>query len=500
MISGRHKKRFGRARLLALMLLPAVFTACTPRQKTLRLPESQEVEVEQENASEGFTVKRIYTYDYETKLAWERSAFLSDCGPHEVKIVTAELSSEEEGVGGNFWKLDCRMVDYRYGFYDSTGNLRLWHSDALGELYPRKIKISPTGREALFYEGSTFWGNMLVWLCDFKTQSTQLLYETAGEEEINRRLFPSWSPSGRWMSFDMMGIKEGSLVGLYDMESGEMDREGDSSETDGTKDKEWEHMMESLGLGGSSFRSVDKYLYNIGESKNLGTDQEIFDQELFDCWEGTAGILNFVRDWSNPEILRVIAMYPPEWEQQEPSWENPQASEFYLHWQMGDILDYLAYQVNWEEQMLYYLIGYERVEQIHMGENTSETVLQASNLEELILDFRRLDDGSFLTIQGEGYFMGNEEVTNEGGGQTMGNGIEKDMENLMLTQVQELLHTEDLSLYWYPQGQQEGQLLYKDLHNLIHMEYDAPSRRILLETWQGETVYDGKRQCMILEL
>ncbi len=477
------KKKNRALRLLALLLLPAVLMGCTPRQKTIRLPESQEVEVEQENASGGFSVKRIYTYDYETGLMEEPSAFLSDCGPHEVKIITAQYRDTEGDVYGDFWTLSCQMVDYRYGFYDSEGELRLWHPDAMGDLIPRSIKISPTGREALFYEGSDFWGNTLVWLCDFETQSSRLLCETAGE--LSQGGIPSWSPSGRWMSYDIRGIKEGALIELYDLEK-------KPGEATGEQEGELTEKKGILGLENESLHGPDRYLENT-ERDELGT--EILCQELFDCWEGAAGVLNFVFD-SDSEILRVIARYPVLGEQ-GPDWELTENIEFYLYWKLGNVLPYLDYQINWEERALYYLVGYDQVERLWMDDFTSETALRLSDKEEMLLDFLRLEDGSFLTIQGSGYFMANEKPANE---EAIGKQLNQDSHGIGLAKLQELMQTETLSLYWYPAGQQEGQLLYKDLHNLIRMEYDAQSRRILLETWQGDNLYDGKRQCMILEL
>ena len=53
-------------------------------------------------------------------------------------------------------------------------------------------------------------------------------------------------------------------------------------------------------------------------------------------------------------------------------------------------------------------------------------------------------------------------------------------------------------LYLYPAGASEGHLLYKNLQNLIGMEYDEATGRILLETCEGSDM--AHRRCIILEL
>lgn len=53
-------------------------------------------------------------------------------------------------------------------------------------------------------------------------------------------------------------------------------------------------------------------------------------------------------------------------------------------------------------------------------------------------------------------------------------------------------------LYLYPADGTERHLLYKNVQNLLNMEYDAQSRRILLETFEDDEM--GHRRCIILEL
>lgn len=69
-----------------------------------------------------------------------------------------------------------------------------------------------------------------------------------------------------------------------------------------------------------------------------------------------------------------------------------------------------------------------------------------------------------------------------------------------LRELQQGLSVNSVNLYLYSPLEGERQLLYKGLKNLIHMEYDESSRRILLETWEGIAPEYGQRRCTILEL
>ena len=52
-------------------------------------------------------------------------------------------------------------------------------------------------------------------------------------------------------------------------------------------------------------------------------------------------------------------------------------------------------------------------------------------------------------------------------------------------------------LYLYPADGSERRLLYKNVQNLLNMEYNAQTRRILLETYENEDICH--RRCIILE-
>ena len=75
-----------------------------------------EINVEEEGiaATEDYTVKKIYTYEYKSWAALERSAFFGECGKYEIRAIEEETRDGREVVVG-------QRVDYRYGFHDEEG-------------------------------------------------------------------------------------------------------------------------------------------------------------------------------------------------------------------------------------------------------------------------------------------------------------------------------------------------------------------------------------------
>ncbi len=99
--------------VLCFFLLAA---GCAPQEKTLLLETSAVNETgEIVESAEDFTVKKIYTYTYDTNWALDKSASLKDCKEHEVRVIA-------EGGQGSAGIPEGRLVDYRYGFYELIGN------------------------------------------------------------------------------------------------------------------------------------------------------------------------------------------------------------------------------------------------------------------------------------------------------------------------------------------------------------------------------------------
>jgi len=83
-----------------LLLFTALLTACAPEEKTMQLPlvSSAEDETQANPSDRDFTVKKIYTYSYETLELLDKSAFLSGSGENEVHILSAAGENEANGI------------------------------------------------------------------------------------------------------------------------------------------------------------------------------------------------------------------------------------------------------------------------------------------------------------------------------------------------------------------------------------------------------------------
>ena len=193
---------------MSLLLFPValLLTGCTPEEKTMLLPQaaSSGDEAENRTATGDFTVKKIYTYTYDTLPQLGKSAFLSGCGDNEIHILS--LGGQESGE-----VLEYREVDYRYGFYDVAGafwEIREDLSDPPGEemakdLYIERILPSPDGKQLLVYIRSSFWDRLIVRLYTLGEAEPLLLYE--GTSEASDAIRGSFSPDGRWVTFDAGG-------------------------------------------------------------------------------------------------------------------------------------------------------------------------------------------------------------------------------------------------------------------------------------------------------
>ncbi|MDE7112807.1 MAG: hypothetical protein K2O57_01265, partial [Acetatifactor sp.] len=217
---------------LVLCLFPLA-AGCAPQEKTLLLETSAVNETgEIVESAEDFTVKKIYTYTYDTNWALDKSASLKDCKEHEVRVITAD------GQGSGM--PEGRLVDYRYGFYELIGHGKedrerqsgsgeeefwsLWPGEDSEEdaeeqpeslaYYLEQLELSPDGRQMLVYAGTVYNENRCVWLYDFETQEPWLLYQ--GTNNDWRYPQGAFSSEGRWVTFDVTGSKSGEQVVVYD--------------------------------------------------------------------------------------------------------------------------------------------------------------------------------------------------------------------------------------------------------------------------------------------
>lgn len=115
---------------------------------------------------------------------------------------------------------------------------------------------------------------------------------------------------------------------------------------------------------------------------------------------------------------------------------------------------------------------------------TGGDAVEIGDFSDTILDFRRLDSGEILAL------------TTQELSEAYAPKADYSVNSLAETQL--FWDIRSVDLYLYSEDGTGGQLLYKNLQNVINMEYDAETRRILLETY--ESWNQMSRKCIVLEL
>lgn len=527
-----------------LLSATLLLTGCAPEEKTLLLtPETaSEEETELAGSSRDFTVKKIYTYTYETRSQLDKSAFLQDCDENEIHIIALEDADGEE-------KLAYRQVDYRYGFYDTVGEfLQTWEDwnnpdggEMESDLYIHRLLPSPDGKQLLVYVQSAFWDRTMVWLYALGEQEL-LLYEgdipTAGD------LQGSFSPTGRWVTFDAAGASTGDtcLVPVYDCLK---EREEDAPAP-------W--LMSSTS---ALFYPFDQILHTNQHSSAWPWKSALLDVD------GQAGLISFAQepDPSSVSATRILPLSPSvvpdasllsEDAEQLPNQYQYQSCYLFEY----EDMPYLHYSITEDGREIEYLGNPSHLCSIEMDTFTSPR--ESMNFPGIVWDFLRLDSGDVLVALAQetnqnaadygtekffsaliprGVCTANPYLCSAanphlrsaenpylchtasaqkpataqaktslflaGGDDTQGNTENHssqylDVDNNLSVTIQELWGIQSADLYLYPGGTSEGQLLYKNLQNLLSMEYDAQNGRILLETYEGNDL--SHRKCILLEL
>lgn len=462
-----------------LLLCVCLFIAgCAPQEKTLLLETGAGDETgEVVEAAEDFTVKKIYTYTYDTNAALDRSASIKGCQEHEIRVIA-------EGGQGSGGLPEGRLVDYRYGFYDLTGqggNPReeqtgsgmtefwsIWPNDdwggeaaleEIGAYYVERLQLSPDGRQmlvyarALVYTGKTYSENRCVWLYDFETQEPWLLYQGTANDWADPR--GAFSSDGRWVTFDVTASKTGMHVVVYDCQK---EHEADIADT------EW------VTLDGLARIYPPEQLLVLNKHEYT----EIWAAEIFDI-SGTPGVLGVVEEKQfSPEVFQSYNLGDSDG-------MGYSMSQYYMYGDLSVTMPNLRYELDAEEDCVYYLEDFQRLWSIDMVEGTTAGFIE---FEDTILDFLRLDSGEILALttqeMPENYAIRAEGYVNS------------------LAEIQRFGDIRSVDLYLYSADGTGGQLLYKNLQNVISMEYDVETRRILVETYEDPD--QMSRKCIILEL
>lgn len=433
--------------LWAVLLL----SGCTPEEKTVVLPgeETQAAEGEEAWDGEGFSVKKIYTFSYETAAALERSAFIKGCGENEIRVIARE--DEEEGS-----RLAGREVDYRYGFYQTEGDFWVPCEDGSdGQTgddasYIGKMIPSPDGRQILTYSFSPFSDYSAVKLYQMGAWEPWLLYE--GEGGVGRSSKGAFTSDGRWMTFDVTGFRMGekTVVPVYDS----------------LKTPNQQKIVHS--------NSAQLYPPDLALQAWTSKNSELWEAQLYDFF-GEVGRIGI--DSSDGRLMFV---------EDFPGNQN----SYYLAGGNGASPAYLQYELAEEENRLYYLVEDMQLWYLDLTQGTyGEPIV----FREPILDFLRLETGEILALA-----VPNSGEARAGSGDYVVNTEPIREADSRLMMIQKFWSIRSVDLYLYPPEGGEGELLYKGIRDLVFMEYDQENGRILLETWEeGEPV---RRKCLILEL
>lgn len=515
--SRNRKESTQKTPIMPPLLLSAtlLLTGCAPEEKTLLLTTetASEEETELAGSSRDFTVKKIYTYTYETRSQLDKSAFLQGCDENEIHIIALEDADGEE-------KLAYRQVDYRYGFYDTVGEfLQTWEDwnnpdggEMEGDLYIDKLLPSPDGKQLLVYVQSAFWDRVMVWLYTLGEQEL-LLYE--GDVPTVGDLQGSFSPTGRWVTFDAAGASTGDtcLVPVYDCRK---EREEDAPAP-------W--LMSSTS---ALFYPFDQILHTNQHSSVWPWKSALLDID------GQAGLISFVQEpaYSSVSATRILPLSPSivpdasllsEDAEQLPN--HYQYQSCYLYEYEG--MPYLYFSITEDGKVIDYLGNPSHLCSVDM--DTFSTQNSLYDFPGIVWDFLRLDSGDVLVALAQetnqnasdygtekffsaliphGVCAANPYLCHTSlflaeGDDTQGNTVNHssqylDVDSNLSVTIQELWGIQSADLYLYPGGTSEGQLLYKNLQNLLSMEYDAQNGRILLETYEGNDL--SHRKCILLEL
>lgn len=533
----RRSRKMGRA-LCGMGLLLLFLTGCSSsREMTYLLPGREESgELPGEEASDEFQVKKIYSFEYDT-LAYGydnpgRSAFLKDCEPHEIRVLSSgeeesqerqqEEGEAEEGKAEETLRL--LEVDYRYGFYDVTGSLGSFPE----ELDLFQILFSPDGRKALLYTYTDRFNpssNILIWLYNMEEGSLELLYGGAWDDLVIEDFLTfnggAWSESGRYVTCDAYQ----EIVLIFDLnrkgkslwKSWQEILEGESWESLMAKCREPDLWVRREG-NGEAFSEPEGLEELPGDEEALpdpagngaaasGKAGEIPDDplmgriwaaQLLEDAEGKAQVFSLVSDVKAQYQARLERAVPVSSAEEYEGKASP-----YYNWEAK--LPYLECQFLPGQNLFYFpSADYRQIGAVSLEDGSSRGFYQLSG--DFVL-FQALEEGGLLAAQlGEGERAEFMEVKTEEDLFVRHSWLPSFLWSPL--EFQQNLRAESLDLYLYPEAVSRGgedlpavgehRLLYKNIKNLTAMEYDRKTARILLET-VPDSQRPFHRLCIVLE-
>lgn len=380
-------------RLILLLLTLAVCTGCTPEDRTMLLPKAQSAEEESEGTdpARDFTVKKIYTYSYDTSELLLKSAYLKGCPENEIHITALDEIQEEN-------QFVYRQVDYRYGFHDTLSEYsRFWETGddpqaeaAKDTLLLDSLLPSPDGKQLLVYLRSADWNTRAVWLQTLGAENPWLLYEGSSEEY--GPMTGAFSPNGHWVTFDSAGFSTGDdyMVPIYECQKNEFV----------TKDHYLELRRDSKNDSVySSLYPPDQTLYapsNTASQRPLATtlcDLSDGPGLLAFFLEPDKNILSFELHWRDPAAGEAISAQGTQTQNADTSMIS-HSSAYLLHY---DGMPYLQYKAAHREKHFYYMGNPYRL--VHVSLDQSQLLTEEPlNFTDPVWDFLPLDTGDLLVL------------------------------------------------------------------------------------------------------
>lgn len=524
-----HEKEKLTKKYIPLLLSMTAFimlTGCTPEEKTLLLTKSQPTEEESEasDPARDFSVKKIYAYTYTTRDQLMKSAFLQGCGENEIHIAALDEKDTNE-------KLVYRQVDYRYGFYDTIGEFfrssEDWfdpasqgsssdptNGDINDDLYIDKLLPSPDGTQLLVYIRSTFWDTCFVWLYTLGSQEPWLLYEGIPTASP---LKGSFSPDGRWVTFDAEGtiMRDKRLIPIYDCRK----------DSFVGNDQYW--ILSQKNISSSRLYPPDELMYpSLEDTDSLwsselcgycGTDSPTLLSFLFDTDSNFIAELKYKclpDDTSDPYTdspanmqqgsnsrLCLVGTDQDE-SNKEPDFEIFPDPTYPDDRSFGHIfsilfnfkeLPYFQYRYQDDQKLLYYMSDAFTLSVLNIDKPGYER--ESRIFPEPVWTFLPLESGDILAVIITASNSG--PIATENSGIYIQRGREESGSTPPVI-IQNYWDIQYADLYLYPADGSEKRLLYKNVQNLLNMDYDAQTRRILLETYEDGDICH--RRCIILEL